>query len=187
MPTLGLGSYNRRLRCRAPVAGFSLLEMLLVLVLIGIVMVGFLAGVSRDSSRALVIEANRLQAVLEQLTYQALITGEPHGVVLSAVKSTHSSEYQPVVWREKQWLAIDLPGLRRHQIDNGDIASDLSIYANDGASTQRVWKVSPQGLMDAGTFYFYNHDNVVLLRLAEDASFSLVVDSNEVPESLNYE
>ena len=186
MPILELGNSSRRSSCRASLAGFSLLEMLLVMALIAIIMGSFLAGVWRDSARVLVIEANRLQSVLEQLTYQALITGEPHGVVLTSSQVTKSSAYLPVVWRDKKWIDIDLPGITKHQIEAISVTWNLSGLSSHGAPLKPVWKVSPQGMMDAGVFYFYDNDLAVLLRIGEDGAFT-IFSHKEVPEGLNHD
>ena len=70
---------------RRPTTGFTLLEVLLVLALIGII--SSFAWLNIDSSPAverLAAEAERLAALVEQQRFEATLTGEQRGLVFAA-------------------------------------------------------------------------------------------------------
>lgn len=100
MPTSGTGISSRRIRSRA--AGFSLLELLVVLVIIAVffgavVLSMSLAGDARDVER----EAQRLGSLIGLVQEEAVMQSRDYGLLFSA------DEYRFYVYdhAQRQWIA----------------------------------------------------------------------------------
>ena len=131
---------TRRARaCVSPARGFTLIEILVVLVVVGITLAFATLSVNPSGpSDRLNIEAQRLLALTQDAADEAILSGHTIGLEIS------SDGYRFVKLERDGWAVIEGPdnALRPRQIDD-----DLHIdrLATDGAANDR------QAMMQTGT------------------------------------
>lgn len=93
--------------------GFSLLELILVLVIIGIVLSAITLSITNRRLDNLQLEAQRLQALISMATDQAVISNQEYGL------SIDDSEYQFLIYDqgndEAKWVPVDDQSMRQFQ------------------------------------------------------------------------
>ena len=82
--------------------GFSLLELILVLVIIGIILAAVTIGITDRRADNLKVEAQRLQALISLAVDQALLSNQEIGLVIDR------EQYAFLVWNEEeQWQLMN--------------------------------------------------------------------------------
>jgi prepilin-type N-terminal cleavage/methylation domain-containing protein len=110
-------SKSRRGATRIEQAGFTLIEILAVVLILGLLMGLLLPALGAGSSRSLRKQGDRVAATLELARQRAVVTGKPHRVVLDLEAGAFAVE----------WLVTDAEAL-------GDEEDELALdeTADDG-------------------------------------------------------
>jgi general secretion pathway protein H len=116
----------RSSRCRA---GFTLLEIMVVLVLIGIVSTLAVFSIGEPSRQQLGNEAERVQALLQLASEEAMLTSREYGVIF------YRDGYSFVIHdprNESAWTPLEQGTFRRRQLPDG---VTLSLFVEGLAAT----------------------------------------------------
>jgi general secretion pathway protein H len=110
--------------------GFSLLELLVVVVLLGMLMMVMVPRLIRDDTgRQLQQESARISDMVSQLTEQALFRGD----LLALRLETDAVEPLRYDWQEEAFVAFETGPLRRHGLPEGvSLEWDTVAPADDG-------------------------------------------------------
>lgn len=94
--------------------GFTLVEILVVIVIIGLMAGITVLAIGKDPQRALQQEAQRARTVLQLAADEALLMGKEHGLVI------HKDGYQVVQFNEqkRQWQPGELPAFDQYRLPN---------------------------------------------------------------------
>ena len=94
--------------------GFSLLELILVLVIIGIVLSAITLSITNRRLDNLQLEAQRLQALISMAVDQAVISNQEYGLTID------DSEYQFLIYDQSnddaKWVPVDDQLMRQFQV-----------------------------------------------------------------------
>lgn len=114
-------------------AGFSLLELLVVVVLLGLLMMVMVPQLVRDDTgRLLRQESNRISDMVGQLTEQALFRGD----LLALQLRPDSVEPLRYDWQENAFVPFESGPLVRHQLPEGlALEWESAPVVNDGQPT----------------------------------------------------
>jgi len=119
--------------------GFTLLELLVVLLIIGL-FAGLVATITRPDERALLrLEAERLAQLLDLATVESRLTGRPVAWTADAAR------YQFWRWREDAgWIEAQDDALRARSLPPGMAISDLRIETMRPPGSMRL-EFAPDG------------------------------------------
>jgi general secretion pathway protein H len=124
MPISAPGICSRR--------GFTLLELLVVLLIMGL-FAGLVAAVSHPDERTqLRVEAERLAQLLELAAAESRLTGKP------LAWTADGARYQFWRWRDDGWIEARDETLRPRQLPPGIAVADLRIEAQPQAVDMRL-------------------------------------------------
>lgn len=125
MPTSAPGASERR--------GFTLVELLVVLLIMGL-FAGLVGAVVRPDERALLrVEAERLAQLLELAAEEARLTGTP------IAWTAEPTRYR--FWRRRaggEWAEVQDDVLKARGLPSGLVISDLRVEAMDATGGKRL-------------------------------------------------
>lgn len=136
MPTLALGVYKPR--------GFTLLELLVVLVILGVILLIARPNLMPDENRILQQEAERMALLLELAGNTAATRGDALAATFSAQGYVFSRQNP-----QGQWRSQNLPNeLRARSLPDGVMVVGLSVQHQPVPLTERLF-FSPAGVSTA--------------------------------------
>ena len=166
--------------CATQVKGFTLIEILTVVVIVGLIGALIVVNIERDGSKIAFLEAKKFSSLLALAKDESILLGLPMGVSLSAHKDTYQFMVFKNGWEESDDYVFrerELPKLIE-VVSNISNAEESELDEDEEGPRDPDVVITPDGLISSFEIVFSSSDTKLLV--APDIDQNIIIsDPNE--------